>query len=100
MNSGPCAYLHKKHAIQTSIYAAQEILSLLNIYIINGYLFGCISGRRPVGAARYIAVGADTPMSDRVSASTERTASQAASRARESSGERGLPSLGSTWQRW
>ena len=52
----------------------------------------------PVLPGSYILVGAETPMSDSTSFSTERTASQAARRARVSSGSTGRPSLGSTWQ--
>lgn len=52
----------------------------------------------PVLPGCYILVGAETPMSDSTSFSTERTASQAARRARVSSGSTGRPSLGSTWQ--
>ncbi len=59
------------------------------------------AGGFPVGikgsAKPYICVGADTPMSDKQSAITERTASHAARRARTSSGATGRPSLGSTW---
>lgn len=54
------------------------------------------SGRPREG--RYMRVGADTPISDRHRAITERTASHAARRARTSSGSTGWPSLGSTWQ--
>ena len=50
---------------------------------------------RPVD---YICSGAETPTRVSTRASVTRTASQAARRARESSGSTGRPSLGSTWQ--
>lgn len=53
------------------------------------------SVKRPVD---YICSGAETPTRVSTSASVTRTASQAARRARESSGSTGRPSLGSTWQ--
>lgn len=48
--------------------------------------------------ADYICSGAETPTRVSTRASVTRTASQAARRARESSGSTGRPSLGSTWQ--
>lgn len=51
--------------------------------------------KRPVD---YICSGAETPTRVSTRASVTRTASQAARRARESSGSTGRPSLGSTWQ--
>jgi hypothetical protein len=48
--------------------------------------------------AAYICSGAETPTRVSTRASVTRTASQAARRARESSGSTGRPSLGSTWQ--
>lgn len=48
--------------------------------------------------ANYICSGAETPTRVSTKASVTRTASQAARRARESSGSTGRPSLGSTWQ--
>lgn len=48
--------------------------------------------------AAYICSGAVTPTRVSTRASVTRTASQAARRARESSGSTGRPSLGSTWQ--
>lgn len=48
--------------------------------------------------ANYICSGAETPTRVSTRASVTRTASQAARRARESSGSTGRPSLGSTWQ--
>ena len=53
------------------------------------------SVKRPVD---YICSGAETPTRVSTRASVTRTASQAARRARESSGSTGRPSLGSTWQ--
>lgn len=52
----------------------------------------------PKARSTYICVGADTPMSERHRAITERTASQAPRRARTTAGSTGRPSLGSTWQ--
>ena len=52
----------------------------------------------PKARSTYICVGADTPMSERQRAITERTASQAPRRARTTAGSTGRPSLGSTWQ--
>ena len=52
----------------------------------------------PKARSSYICVGADTPMSERHRAITERTASQAPRRARTTAGSTGRPSLGSTWQ--
>lgn len=46
----------------------------------------------------YICSGAETPTRVSTKASVTRTASQAARRARESSGSTGRPSLGRTWQ--
>ena len=51
--------------------------------------------KRPVD---YICSGAETPTRVSTRASVTRTASQAARRARESSGSTGRPSLGRTWQ--
>lgn len=51
--------------------------------------------KRPVN---YICSGAETPTRVSTRASVTRTASQAARRARESSGSTGRPSLGRTWQ--
>ena len=51
--------------------------------------------KRPVD---YICSGTETPTRESTRASVTRTASQAARRARESSGSTGRPSLGSTWQ--
>lgn len=48
--------------------------------------------------ANYICSGAETPTRVSTRASVTRTASQAARRARESSGSTGRPSLGRTWQ--
>ena len=53
------------------------------------------SVKRPVD---YICSGAETPTRVSTRASVTRTASQAARRARESSGSTGRPSLGRTWQ--
>lgn len=50
----------------------------------------------PKARSTYICVGADTPMSERHRAITERTASQAPRRARTTAGSTGRPSLGST----
>lgn len=59
------------------------------------------SGRQAIYLAsvtRYMRSGAETPMSESVSASTRRAASHAARRAFETASSTGRPSLGSTWQ--
>lgn len=54
--------------------------------------------QRSQTTSAYICSGAETPTRVSTRASVTRTASQAARRARESSGSTGRPSLGRTWQ--